>query len=288
MPDNELVQAVALALTAGIGWKTIHRLLEHFETLSDILTASEKDLQSVPGIGPKTAAALSAIDLPHVEADLARFAAQAIGVLTWRAAEYPVQLAGLKDAPLALFYRGDLKLSGTQTIAIVGTREATSESLQMAEALAAEFAVCGWLVISGMARGIDTAAHGGALNAGGRTIAVLGCGVNVVYPPENHALADTIRAHGALLSEYHPNCKVSPSGLTIRNRIISGLSRATIVIEAGAASGALYAARKAHTQGRMVFAVNNGSAGNAALLADYALPAESAAQIIQHIDKTPP
>ena len=135
-------------------------------------------------------------------------------------------------------------------------------------------------MISGLARGIDSAAHRGAVEVGGRSVAVLGSGVNRVYPAENATLARQIIANGALLSECHPASAPSPSALTMRNRIISGLSSAVIVIEAGAKSGSLYAAQRARAQGRGVFAVECQCAGNVALLADGALPAENADQMI--------
>jgi len=143
--------------------------------------------------------------------------------------------------------------------------------VQRAYQLAAAFARRGWVVISGLARGIDTAAHRGALLAGGRTLAVLGCGVNVAYPPENWRLAGQVRANGALVSEAHPDAPPTATALMRRNRLIAGLSRAVIVVEAPDDSGALHAARYAHAQGRPVFAPDN-SAGNAALLRDFASP----------------
>lgn len=280
---NTHIEAIALALTPGIGTRTIGRLLATFGTFSAILNASLDQLQTVQGIGPKTAAAIRAVDLPRVEADLRRFADQGIHAVTWLDAGYPALLTTLSDAPLVLFYRGTFDPVGTPTIAIVGTREPSDDSVQSAERLAAEFAESGWTVVSGMARGIDSAAHRGALLANGRTLAVLGCGVNVVYPPENRDLAHRIVNNGAILSECHPAVKPAPMALTIRNRIITGLSRAVIIIEAGATSGALHAARRAQAQRRPVFAVANGSAGNAALLANGASPAISAQQVIEHL-----
>lgn len=285
MLNDNLVQAVALALTPGIGSKTIQRLLAVFSTLDAILCASDDQLQTVQGIGPKTALAIRRIELERVAADLRHFARQGVGVVTWLDADFPGSLAKLDDAPLALFYRGALKASAwtPQAVAIVGTREPSAASIDKAETLAAAFTERGWIVVSGLARGIDSAAHRGALDAGGQTLAVLGSGVNVIYPPENGALARRLLDSGSLLSECHPLAKPSALGLTIRNRIITGLSHAVIIVEAGATSGALHAARRAKGQGRLVCAVPNESAGNLQLLADGALALESVDQVISEL-----
>ncbi len=282
--DTQL-NAIALALTPGIGNKTIRRLLATFGTLDAILDASLDQLQTVQGIGLKTAAAVRAIRLPELDADLQKWTAQGVRVVTWLDTDYPAPLTTLNDAPLVLFYRGTL--TEIPAIAIVGTREPTDDSIRLAESLAAEFAVSGWTVVSGLARGIDSAAHRGALSGGGRTMAVLGCGVNVIYPPENRDLAQQIIRDGTILSECHPHAKPAPTALTIRNRIITGLSRAVIIIEAGATSGALHAARKAQAQGRPVFAIENGSAGNAELLANGAQVVTSVREMMGRLTSPP-
>ncbi len=280
--SDERIQAVALALTPGIGSKTIRRLLAVFGTLDAILCASDDQLQTVQGIGPKTASAIRRIELERVAADLRHFDQQGVGVVTWLDASFPTALTPLDDAPLALFYRGAVSpLAWTlHAVAIVGTREPSTGSIDQAETLAAGFAERGWIVVSGLARGIDSAAHRGALDAGGPTLAVLGSGVNMIYPPENAVLARRVLDNGSLLSECHPLARPSALGLTIRNRIITGLSRAVIIVEAGATSGALHAARNAKAQGRLVFAIPNGSTGNAQLLTDGALPLEGVDQVI--------
>ncbi len=281
LPQADRHHAIALALTQGIGPKTLTKLLARFGTLAAILNASPAELQEIPGIGSKTAAAIRAIDLSAVATDLSRFENSGISVLLWSDAAYPSALRGLNDAPLIVFVRGHLDES--PRVAIVGTREPSQASIDCAESLATDFASQGWTVVSGMARGIDSAAHRGALAAGGRTVAVLGCGVSRIYPPENHELARQIVANGALLSEFHPDRRPAANLLTIRNRVISGLSRAVIVVEAGETSGSLYAARRAHAQGRLVFAIPNGSIGNQKLLTDFAQPLESAAEAIATI-----
>ncbi len=266
---DDRTRIIALALTDRVGWTLIHRLIERFGTLEAALSASPDALQTVQGIGKQIAANIRAIDLDRLAAELWRFEAQGITVATWQDAHYPARLKGLDDRPLALFWKGAIQPEDTRSIAIVGTRQPAGASIRLAQQWAADLAARGWTVVSGLARGIDTAAHQGALAANGRTIAVLGCGVNVVYPPENRPLAAQVIASGALISEVHPNTAPTANTLMRRNRLIAGLSRALIVIEAPADSGALHAARYAHGQGTPVFAVDN-SEGNAALLRDFA------------------
>jgi len=268
---DDRTRIIALSLTRSVGWKLTHRLLERFSTLEAIFAADVEELRTVHGIGPQIASNICAIDLCHLVEDLERFQAQGITAAAWQDTIYPLRLLEIEDKPLALFWKGTLLPADEQAVAIVGTREASNDSLRLAQRYAAAFAERGWTVISGMARGIDSAAHQGALAAGGRSIAVLGCGVNVIYPPENAALAKQIASSGALLSEIHPNTAPSPNALMRRNRLITALSRAVIVVEAGATSGALYAARCGRDQGRPVFAINN-SAGNVELLEQFARP----------------
>ncbi|MHB8629849.1 MAG: DNA-processing protein DprA [Aggregatilineales bacterium] len=282
---SEFLAAVALALTPGVGKKTIGRLLETFGTFDAILAAAPVELSSVHGIGAKTASAIHRLDADHLtrlDDELTQAARDGIKTVTWREAAYPGPLHDLDDAPLAVFCRGEWLESDWQAVAIVGTREPSAESLTIAEGLAVGFAARGWTVVSGLARGIDAAAHTSALAAGGRTLAVLGSGITptAIYPPEHQELAEQAIACGAVLCECHPAAQPSASALTIRNRIISGLSRAVIIIEAGATSGALHAARWARRQNRPLFAVPNGSAGNSMLLNDGVHPADSVDGII--------
>ncbi len=181
--------------------------------------------------------------------------AAGIAVLTWEDAEYPRRLREVDQSPPVLYLRGEISLADEWAVAIVGTRGVSAYGRQAAQDLAACLAQNGITVVSGLARGVDGEAHNAALEAGGRTLAVLGCGVDRIYPPEHRKLAERILRSGAVLSDYAPGTEPESSNFPPRNRIISGLSLATVVIEAGTTSGALITATFAVEQGREVFAV---------------------------------
>jgi DNA processing protein len=186
---------------------------------------------------------------------LRRAADQGAHAVPWGDPRYPTALAAIPDPPAALWIRGDIALASRPAVAIVGSRAATSYALEVASRLASSLAAGGVVVVSGLARGVDSAAHRGILDAGGRTVAVLGSGVDVIYPPENAALAARIADSGVLLSELPPGCPPKPWHFPLRNRIISGLSLAVVVVEASARSGSLTTARAALDQGREVMVV---------------------------------
>ncbi len=263
--NDSSVEFIALCLVQGVGGVTLRALLERFGSIPAILAASAADLQTVSGVGPRTAAGIRAVDVPRTAAEMDAWKADGISVLTWfQSPPYPGRLSGLRDAPPILFCRGALTESDDRAVAVVGTRYPTGQSRSLAEKLGHELARRGWTVVSGLARGVDLAAHNGAVR-GGRTVAVLGSGLYHL-PPNKKALANHILANGAILSEMHPGISPNPATLVARNRLITGLSRAAIVVEAGEESGSLYAARFALKQGRPVYAVDNGSAGNTQLL----------------------
>ncbi len=277
--DGMLAQWVALSLIPNLGGRTITRLLERFGSLDEVLSASADELQQVAGIGPKLAAAIRGVKVAETRQALAHWQADGVRVLLWHTPGYPSALNDLPDAPPVLFCRGTWQKDDRRAVALVGTRQPTVQGCHAAATLAAGCAARGWTVISGLATGIDTVAHQSALEAGGRTLAVLGSGVCAVYPPGNRALAERLIERGALFSETHPHAAPSAPTLVARNRLISGLSRAVIVVEAGADSGCLHAVRFARAQGRAVFAVLSGARGNARALAEGAhpLPADGAA-----------
>lgn len=208
-----------------------------------------------------------------------------IVTLDWSHSRYPAWLRMVPDPPPVLWVRGDLTVLEQTSVAIVGSRSASQYARQVARALAAGLADAGLIVTSGMARGVDGAAHEACLAAGGQTIAVLGTGVDIVYPHEHRELAARIAARGLLVSELPPGSPPYPGHFPKRNRIISGLSRAVVVVEASQKSGSLITARMALEQGREVMAVpgsvlHGRNSGAHALIKDGAMPVESAADIL--------
>lgn len=255
-PSDDVLAALRLNLVPGIGPRLAQLLLDRFGSAKDILSASIADLQQTPGIGPKLAMALATHGTQSEALDEWR-RCQAAGVTLFLRGEghYSPALDRIPDPPHLLYCRGELLPSDELAVAIVGSRHCTAYGRQQAERIAAGLANAGITVVSGLARGIDACAHRGALQAGGRTIAVCATGLSSVYPPEHAELADQIVQQGALLTE-SPMLQAPVPGLfPQRNRIISGLSLGVIVIEAGRNSGALHTARHAMEQNRELFAV---------------------------------
>lgn len=259
---------IGLSLTGRIGNKTLQALLNHFDgDTTQILRAEPKALRQVVGIGPKIAQSIQAIDLQYVEKSLARWQQMGIQIWTMRDDRYPEQLKTLDDAPPTLFVRGDTTFTFERCVALVGTRSPDSAMRNFAQNLSTLLVEQGYSIISGMALGIDSAAHYGALIVPeGRTAAVLGSGILNIYPPAHERLARQIMLQGLVLSEMNPEATTSPSNLVARNRIISGLSDALIVVETAIDGGAMHAARFASTQGRPIFAVESQASGNQALI----------------------
>jgi DNA processing protein len=211
-----------------------------------------------------------------------------IATVTWADAAYPAMLMPIADPPAMLWVRGTLSALDQPAVAIVGARAASPYALAVAERLASDLAARGIAVVSGLARGVDSAAHRGALAAGATTIAVLGSGADVIYPPEHQQLATDILINGAIVSELAPGTRPLAFFFPMRNRIISGLSRAVVVIEAGERSGSLITARCALEQGRDVLAVpgnvlNGRNRGGHALLKDGAKIVETADDILEEL-----
>lgn len=241
-------------LTPGIGPVRLRRLLEHFGNPERAWTASPAELRAA-GLDETCVANLVAtrarVSLPD---ELARIRKLGVTLLTWEHPSYPERLRHIYAPPPLLYARGTL-LPNEPAVAIVGTRQATPYGREVARRLAQELARNGVTVVSGLALGIDTEAHQGALAGGGRTIAVLACGVEQPYPLRNRELAARIIDHGALVSDYPPGTAPEPRNFPPRNRIISGLSLGVVVVEAGARSGALITCDFAAEQGRDVLAV---------------------------------
>lgn len=267
---------MALALVPGIGGATARKLFEQFGDIETVFEASAEELIAVPRVTATTVEHLRAASLDQYEAELYALADQDIDMLTWDDPRFPARLRQLSDPPVVLFIRGTLRREDDHAVAIVGTREPTPSGIELATTLARELALRGLTVVSGLALGIDTAAHTGALAAeGGRTLAVLGSGIRVIHPRENAELAGRITAHGAVLSELMPNAPPRGPQLMARDRLISGLSRAVIVVEAGSKSGSLDTADRARKQKRVLYAVP-GTPGTDGLLRTGAQPLDPA------------
>jgi DNA processing protein len=254
--SDALLDELRLCLVTGVGPRLRQALLERFGSSAAVLAAAPGDLREVPGVGPKTSRAIvDARNDPAALALIEECRRHQIDLLMPSHAEYPRPLKDITDPPGVLFGRGKMLPRDALAIAIVGSRHATHYGLMQAERLASGLARAGLTIVSGLARGIDAAAHRGALAAGARTIAVLGSGVLNIYPPEHAELAEEVMAHGALLSEAAPHSEPFAGAFPQRNRIISGMSLGIIVVEASRQSGALITARLANEQGRQVFAV---------------------------------
>lgn len=246
---------VALALVPGIGRSRLDTLLEKFGTARRILGASSAELQEVHGIGPAAVTAIRDVTPAAGERILRRCAEREIVALAPDDPRFPEQLRRIPDAPALLFAKGRTELLGRACVAIVGTRSHSRYGTEVCRHLAGGAARAGLVVVSGMARGIDAIAHRAALDADGMTVGVLGNGIGVIYPSANRALYERVEREGCLLSEYPPGERPNAGSFQSRNRLISGLARATVVIEAGERSGALITARCASEQSRDVLAV---------------------------------
>lgn len=256
MPPDDLRGHVRLACVPGIGSRLRRLLLERFGSPEGVFAASADEIASVGRISRKLAAALPTLANDSTADDVIRLCRQhSVAILLAEAPAYPPLLSRIDDPPGLLFIRGSFQPSDSLSVAIVGARHATPYGLRIAEQLGASLARAGYTVVSGLARGIDAAAHRGALRAGGRTIAVLGSGVLNVYPPEHGDLALEIIDSGAVVSELPPLTDPNVGTFPQRNRIVSGLSLGVVVVQAAERSGALITTRLAAEQGREVFAV---------------------------------
>ncbi len=247
---------IALNLIEGVGPVRVRQLLDHFGDAPAILRANRQQLQQVRGIGQETADSICAWESgTDLSGELKRIADYGCYVLTQEDAEYPELLRQIYDPPIALYIKGTLTAQDKNSVALVGSRQTTSYGVETARKLAYQLAYVGVTVVSGGARGIDTAAHQGALAGKGRTVAVLGTGINFVFPPENAELFERIAASGAVVSQFPFNRPADKQSFPIRNRIVAGMTLGTVVVEANLSSGALITANFATDYGRQVFAV---------------------------------
>lgn len=264
---------VALALTVGIGPRTFANLIDAFGSPRDVFGASHEELRAVPRVTDEIAIQIRSTDFDRIDNELYSLGEEGIAVLTFDDDAYPVLLKQIGDAPPVLFIRGAFDDADTRAVAIVGTREPTERGIRLARTLAQGLSEREFTIVSGLARGIDTATHRGALDANGRTIAVLGSGIRNIHPRENASMADEISSgHGAVISEFHPTAPPTGPNLMARDRVTSGLARGVIVVEAVRASGSLDTAKRARKQKRHVFAVCDGGTGIDELIDTGAFP----------------
>ncbi|MFW6132433.1 MAG: DNA-processing protein DprA [Planctomycetota bacterium] len=248
---------IRLHLAEGVGGTTLGRLREAFGGAAAAVAASPAQLRAVKGIGEKTAAAVAAVTDAQVDDELAAAERAGVCVLVRGEAGYPRALETIHDPPEVLYVRGELRDTDAVAVGIVGARRCSHYGMEQAGRFGELLGRAGFTVVSGGARGIDTAAHRGALGSGGRTVAVMGCGLSRTYPRENRELFERIvtDGRGAIVSELPMGLDIRAGNFHARNRIISGLSLGVLVVEAARRSGSLITARQADEQGRLVFAV---------------------------------
>jgi DNA processing protein len=288
-PMTDTEACIALNMVSGVGPIRMRRLMEAFGSPQKILGTNSTQLRKVEGIGAEVAEAISSwestIDLG---AELALMEKHGARALTQNDPEYPEPLREIHDPPIVLYIIGSILESDKNAVGVVGTRKPSHYATETTKKLSYQLAYAGLTVVSGLARGIDTAAHQAALAAKGRTIAVIGSGLAQIYPPENKELAVKISTSGAIVSEYPMNRKADRQTFPMRNRIISGMGFGILVIEAGAKSGALISANQAAEQGRSIYAVpgridNPGAMGSNRLIQQGARLIMSAQDILEDL-----
>lgn len=282
---------IGFNLIKGIGAVRLQGLVAYFGDLESAWKADGAELVA-SGLGAKLAekvvGARKQMDLDQV---WARIEAQGIKILTWMDEAYPTRLKEIDQPPPVLYIRGEYLMDDLFAVAIVGTRKVTPYGRQVTEEIASYLASNGITVVSGLARGVDAVAHQAALKVGGRTMAVLGSGVDKIYPPEHRGLAEQMMTRGAVVSDYAVGTPPDASNFPPRNRIISGLSLAVVVVEAAETSGALITAEFAAAQGREIFAVPGSilapqSKGTNRLIQNGAQPLLTPADLMQALDLT--
>jgi len=285
---NEVCELVTLTGVEGLGCVSILKIARKFSCMTEFLEAPDTDIEE--SIRGKRVEIRDNYEKyrTFAEKQFELSAEHGVQIVTYFDARYPSLLKEVYDAPAVLYVKGNTELFRQKTLAIVGTRLASDYGKKTSAYFAKSLAGSHVAVVSGMARGIDSAAHWGALDAGGGTIAVIGCGINVVYPPENAKLKQRIEQDGLIVSEYPMGMEPLAHNFPRRNRIISGISYGTIVIEAGMKSGALITARTSTDQGREVFAIpgsiyNKRTAGSHYLIRQGAVLVENIKQVFDEI-----
>lgn len=286
---TELEELVQINMTKGIGSVTFKALIERFGTTKAILNARQNELEMVPRVGAKLAQnIINSSNNTDVKNELNVAEKNNIKIIPYYSNEYPHNLKSIYDPPMLLYIKGNITENDIMSLAVVGSRTCTYYGKTQAERISRSLSQMGFTIVSGMARGIDTVAHSSALKAGGRTIAVLGCGLSRIYPKESHQLADKIIENGAVISELPLSSPPDKRNFPPRNRIISGLSLGVIVIEAALRSGSLITAKWALEHGKEVFAVpgpidSTQSRGTHQLIKDGAKLVESTDDIVEEL-----
>ena len=289
----EVRDLLALHLVPGLGPRLTAALLERFGSAAGALRAREAELGEVPQIGPKLARSFArAMGEVDVAAEVGRLERSGVRLVALGTPEYPAALETIPDPPHLLYVRGTLTEADATAVALVGSRHGTDYGRRVAARLAAGLVRAGVTVVSGLARGIDGVAHRAALEAGGRTLAVLAGGLSRVYPPEHKGLADEVAASGALLTESCMGQEPLAGLFPARNRIISGLCRAVVIVEANQRSGALITASHAGAQGRAVLAVpgpvdSPASGGTHELIRKGAVLCRGVEDVIEELEGVP-
>jgi len=282
----EVSDWIKLSLAKDVGEATLRYIIKRFGSPTEVFKTPARDLREI--VNDSIARSIKEAEKINVEHHLRVMEKLGVKLITFNDPQYPANLKDIAELPPMLYVRGELLESDTQSIAIIGSRRATTYGKFIAEQFAYELAVQGLTIVSGMARGIDSAAHKGALKTGGRTIAVLGCGVDVVYPPENKGLMHEIIQHGAVISEFPLSTKPLAGNFPVRNRLISGLSKAVVVVEARSRSGVFSTVEWALDQAKEVFAVpgnitSEASKGANRLIMDGAKPVMSSRDILDFL-----
>jgi DNA processing protein len=280
---GELKYWIGFNIVSGIGPARFKALLDHFGDLGSAWEASSAELGAAGLDRRSIENFLAARERLSLDEEMARVEREGARVITWQDTEYPPRLRHIHNSPPVLYVKGEILPQDEWAVAVVGTRAPRAYGRQMVQEIAAGLARSGITVVSGLARGIDSLAHRAALRVGGRTLAILGCGIDIVYPYEHRGLAESITQKGALLTEYPLGTQPEGGNFPPRNRIISGLTLGTLVVEAGKRSGALITADYALEQGREVFALP-GNVNSPKSVGTNRLIQEGAAKLIASVE----
>jgi DNA processing protein len=286
---NDLLSLVGLNMLSGLAVRKKHLLLQHFSSPQKAWEAKRKELERVDGLQrDDVELILSSKKRLDPKKEIKRAEKEAVKIVTFQDNNYPAALSMISDPPLVLYVRGEIKEQDRLSVGIVGSRMASDYGRRVTKEFVSELGRAGFTIVSGLAKGIDAEAHRTALNVSARTLAVLGCGIDIIYPTENKRLFSEIPSIGAIISEFPFGTNPSKENFPQRNRIIAGLSLGIVVIEAAERSGALITARLAIEEGREVFAVpgpitSSLSCGTNKLIKDGAKIISSCYEIIEEL-----